>query len=207
MALPGSSTGCDTGRYVAGESISLTAAPAAGWQVAGWNGTVNDASLSTSNTVLMPGNDHTVSVLYAIHQVFLPKIVYDFHCLGGPMEVEPNNNSNQAQNIGPLCDGTDTILGLPNDQLDYFLVKIESTKRLQISVTNHNGEGVQLGLDYSPGCTQGACFTRVATDTEDADGLQIDYPQANAGLYIIVLYTEVPKPSETRYYTLQVNIE
>lgn len=207
VPLPASSSGCGAGQYLAGESITLTAAPQTGWQVAGWNGTVNDASLSTSNVAIMPENDHTVSVSYALYQAFMPQIIYDFQCFSGPLEREPNNNSNQAQSNGPFCDGVDMIQGLPNDDRDYFLVEIESAKRLLISVTNHFGEGVQLGLDYSPGCTQVTCFSRLTTDTEDSDGLQIDYPQANAGLYIIGIYTETPKPNETRVYTLQLTIE
>ena len=42
-ASPANSTGCPTGQYVSGESITLTAAPDTGYQVAGWSGTNNDS--------------------------------------------------------------------------------------------------------------------------------------------------------------------
>ena len=64
VATPASSTGCGAGQYVAGEAISLAAAPSAGWRVAGWGGTNNDGSTSTTNTVTMPAANHTVSVTY-----------------------------------------------------------------------------------------------------------------------------------------------
>ena len=54
----------DTGQYVAGEAISLTASPVAGWQVSSWNGTANDASSATANTLTMPSSNRTVSVTY-----------------------------------------------------------------------------------------------------------------------------------------------
>ena len=63
-ASPNKSAGCSAGQYVAEESITLTATPAAGWRVAGWGGTNNDAGTATTNTVTMPAANHTVSVTY-----------------------------------------------------------------------------------------------------------------------------------------------
>ncbi len=65
-ASPNKSAGCNTGQYVAGESITLTAAPAAGWHVGGWGGTNNDAGTAATNTVTMPAANHTVSVIYEL---------------------------------------------------------------------------------------------------------------------------------------------
>ena len=64
LASPNKSTGCSAGQYVAGESITLTATPAAGWRVAGWGGTNNDASTATMNTIIMPSAPHDTSVAY-----------------------------------------------------------------------------------------------------------------------------------------------
>jgi hypothetical protein len=64
-ASPSSSTGCTAGKYTAGESIQVTASPAAGWSVESWSGTVDNGSSSTTNTVSMPASSHTVSVNYA----------------------------------------------------------------------------------------------------------------------------------------------
>ncbi|MCL4805110.1 MAG: DUF5050 domain-containing protein, partial [Anaerolineae bacterium] len=53
-ATPNKSSGCDAGKYIAGESITLTAASDDGWRVKNWSGTNNDAGTSTTNTVTMP---------------------------------------------------------------------------------------------------------------------------------------------------------
>lgn len=64
VATPPNSDGCSVDRYYAGESITLTAAPATGWQVSGWTGTGNDSSNAVHNLVVMPEGDHSVSVIY-----------------------------------------------------------------------------------------------------------------------------------------------
>jgi LysM repeat protein len=71
-ASPTKSAGCTTGKYTAGESISLTAAPDSGWTVSGWAGTNNNASTSTSNTVTMPAGNRTVRVDYEAVPVCYP---------------------------------------------------------------------------------------------------------------------------------------
>jgi hypothetical protein len=64
-ASPANSTGCSTGQYVAGESISLSGAtPSAGWQISGWTGTANNSSTASTNSLTMPGNAHSASVNY-----------------------------------------------------------------------------------------------------------------------------------------------
>jgi hypothetical protein len=64
-ATPANSTGCASGQYVAGESISLKADPASGWTVSGWSGTSNDASTSETNSLTMPAGNQSVSVVYS----------------------------------------------------------------------------------------------------------------------------------------------
>jgi sugar lactone lactonase YvrE len=63
-ATPGNSTGCPAGQYTAGASITVNASPNSGWSVGSWSGTNNNASTSTTNTVTMPANNHTVIVNY-----------------------------------------------------------------------------------------------------------------------------------------------
>jgi hypothetical protein len=63
-ASPSSSSGCPTGQYHAGETINLTASPSTGWYVGGWSGTSDDSSVATTNSLNMPANDRTVSVVY-----------------------------------------------------------------------------------------------------------------------------------------------
>jgi hypothetical protein len=66
VASPANSTGCPTGQYVAGATINLSgASPTTGWQIAGWTGTANDSSTTSTNTLTMPASARTASVNYA----------------------------------------------------------------------------------------------------------------------------------------------
>ena len=66
VASPANSSGCPSGQYVAGASITLIAAPDTGWQVDSWTGTTNNTSTSTTNTVFMPVSAHAASVTYVV---------------------------------------------------------------------------------------------------------------------------------------------
>ena len=61
--MPPGSQGCAAGQYVPGEVITLTAHPAAGYQILSWTGTNDDSSKALTNTVTMPAA-HTASVAY-----------------------------------------------------------------------------------------------------------------------------------------------
>lgn len=63
-AAPAHSAFCPKGQYNAGEPISLTAAPAPGWIVAGWSGTNNDSTVAFTNALTMPDAARKVSVSY-----------------------------------------------------------------------------------------------------------------------------------------------
>ena len=65
-ASPQKSDGCTAGKYVAGEKVTLTAAPAAGWSVGSWTGTDNDSSTAKTNTVTMPAIAHAVTVTFTL---------------------------------------------------------------------------------------------------------------------------------------------
>lgn len=60
-ASPTSSSGCNSGYYHAGESITMTAHPASGHHLDHWSGTDS----SSSNHLTMPANAHTVTAHYA----------------------------------------------------------------------------------------------------------------------------------------------
>lgn len=66
-ASPLKSAACaENGKYVAGENIALSGAvPASGWQISGWTGTANNASTASTNSLVMPAANHTVSVQYS----------------------------------------------------------------------------------------------------------------------------------------------
>ncbi|MEM7129910.1 MAG: hypothetical protein AAF702_26490 [Chloroflexota bacterium] len=62
---PTNSPPCALGQYVAGEAITFTASPSPDWQVSSWRGTSDNSSTSTSNSLTMPSNNHTVGVTYS----------------------------------------------------------------------------------------------------------------------------------------------
>lgn len=61
-----------TGTYVKGDTVTLVAIPDSGYKVKSWNGTINDASTSNTNTVVMNA-DKTVTVEFepALPEMFL----------------------------------------------------------------------------------------------------------------------------------------
>ena len=195
---PANSPGCPAGSYNANQLITLSAAPKLGFQVYQWSGTDKDRGKSAINRVTMPAHDHTVKVVYGPILEILPFVVYD--CYAGDEEVEPNNDLTQAS--VPLCGGTRTIHGLPNDQWDYFMFHTRQVGDVSIEVTNHHGEGTQVALYYLV-----EKVPQLFIDHRNSkDGLQVEYKQAPPGRYYIVIYTETPKPQETRPYTMQVEI-
>ena len=196
IPMPANSLGCPLGSYKPGDQITLTAVPAPGSRVASWAGTDNDASAAESNSLTMPEGDHTVTVAYAAIYDFVPFICFD--CSRGPTELEPNNIAQQAN--GPLCEGAVTVQGWPNDNWDYFKFNTTKTRDVSIVVTDHYGGGAQIAL-YRDWATVGS---RIDYDSDATDGLEIDYEQAQPGLYYISIYTETPNPSETRPYTLHL---
>ena len=101
-ATPGNSTGCSAGQYHAGESIQLSASPASGWQVTSWNGTDDDSSTATSNSLTMPPSDHTVTVTYT-------------PCNSLATSVDPSGSGTIDVSPAPNCgtqysDGTEVTL-------------------------------------------------------------------------------------------------
>jgi hypothetical protein len=67
-ASPANSSICGAGQYVASENVQLTAYPANGFGVGSWVGTANDASTSTTNSLVMPASNQTVTVDYVQSQ-------------------------------------------------------------------------------------------------------------------------------------------
>ncbi len=63
---PDNSYGCSVGEYQAGEIITLSgASPDPGWDITGWTGTDNNNSLESTNSLTMPGANHSAGVIYA----------------------------------------------------------------------------------------------------------------------------------------------
>lgn len=69
---PANSEGCTAGRYVAGEEVALSALPAAGWSVDKWQGSNDDTSTATTNSVTMPNEPREVQVIYKLIDTATP---------------------------------------------------------------------------------------------------------------------------------------
>ncbi|MFZ1538728.1 MAG: hypothetical protein WAT23_15255, partial [Chromatiaceae bacterium] len=185
---PPQSSGCATNSYRGGAVVQLTARPANGFHVVGWIGTVNNSSTSLTNTVIMPAEQHTVTVIYVrdtlfTRSAFLPSVMHiPLTCFTGPSEIEPNDDGTQAN--GPLCPAR-IYTAQPHDTFDYFYFDTASTGAIDIDVTEHIYPKVQLLLYY-----QRPSGRPVANDTTPNDGLQIRYTGA-AGRYYVVVYSDV----------------
>ena len=89
QVTPEKSTGCSKGQYVAGESLSLTAAVDSGAQLESWNGTSDDSSTATSNSATMPASPYTVSVSYSQSPVPCYTLTLSHSGNGGDPQVIP----------------------------------------------------------------------------------------------------------------------
>lgn len=132
-------------------------------------------------------------------EAFLPAILMPAksNCFSGPYEWEPNNKPAEA--VGPLC-ASGTFKGYPNDKIDYFTFDTIATGNISVTVNDHFGLGVQLHLYF-----QTVNSTPVALDLSEKDGLHIEHLDAQPGRYYILIYTETPKPTETREYKMLVS--
>ena len=92
VASPTNSASCGAGQYVEGESISLTASPDSGWQVASWTGTDNNASTSNSNSLTMPASAHAASVTYEENAVTCYALTFSHTGNGADPTASPTNS-------------------------------------------------------------------------------------------------------------------
>lgn len=111
----------------------------------------------------------------------------------GPWEVEPNNTYLQAN--GPLRSNQD-YYGYPNDQKDYFSIKLSTAGQIVIDLTNDTGQGVQLQLYYQVADVD----HRVEIIRSAPYHIQHTGP---SGTYYIYIFTETPNSSGAAY-TLRV---
>ncbi len=194
-AEPSHSGVCGAGQFDSEHFITVTAAPAAGWRVAGWSGTINDAGTTTTNSLTMPADHHTVSVTYepipaATHRLFAPAILYrPVICFVGPNEQELNNNRDQAN--GPLCNGQ-AYRGWPQDDYDVFYFVMPAAGPIAIELDDFAAAGGQLGL-------LSADFVPIAYDVTPGDGFRISRANEPAGRYYIVVHTPAPDTGAGMY--------
>jgi hypothetical protein len=113
-ASPANSSGCGAGQYVAGENVQLTAHPASNYGVGSWNGTSNDASTSTTNSVVMPASTWTVTVNYVQAPQTGPPIV----TTGGADGITETTATLHGT-VNPNGLGTNVYFGYTTDQVNY----------------------------------------------------------------------------------------
>jgi hypothetical protein len=111
----------------------------------------------------------------------------------GPWETEPNNTYLQAN--GPIRAGRD-YYGYPNDDRDYWSFYAAAAGSIQVDLTNHTGQGVQLQLFYQSPAGGPVAYVTSAPYHLDYNG--------QAGWYYAYIYTESGY-NQTTPYTLRVS--
>jgi hypothetical protein len=111
----------------------------------------------------------------------------------GSWETEPNDTYLQAN--GPIRAGRD-YYGYPNDARDYWSFYAAGSGSMQVDLTNHTGQGVQLQLFY-----QSPMGGPVAIVTSAP--YHLDYNGA-AGWYYVYIYT-AGGYNQTTPYTVRVS--
>ena len=196
-ASPANSSGCASGRYTTGQSITLTASPANGWRVGSWQGTNNNGSTANSNSLTMPAAAHTARVNYVQQsgsqsRAVMPFVIHGLTGFLGPMEVEPNNTLGEAN--GPILLNRN-YQGFPNDLSDYFHFTLTTQRQLTINLTGITGTDPQLHLYRD---TSG---NRVGYDPTPPYSISYTAPPGDYWVRVVV----VDDYNSSSLYTLRVN--
>jgi hypothetical protein len=110
----------------------------------------------------------------------------------GPNEVEPNNDWEHAN--GAIRSGK-KYYGYP-DEKDYFSFYTNTSGAINVELTNHTGQGVQLQLFYQN------VSNRVAWDSKAP--FSIGLTNQPPGRYFIYIYTKSGY-NQVNKYTLKAN--
>ena len=126
----------------------------------------------------------------AMHLFFIPTILHQpFLCFAGPDEQEDNDD--QAQANGPLCNGQ-SYRGRPDDNYDVFSFVMVAAGPVTIELNDFAAGGGQLGL-------LSADFVPIAYDLTPGDGFRISRANEPAGGYYIVVHTPAPDVGAGQY--------
>jgi len=196
-ASPAASSGCANGRYTAGQAITLTADPANGWRVGSWTGTNNNSSTANTNTVTMPASTHTARVNYVQQQTgnkraVMPFILYGLTGFLGPLEIEPNNSTAEAN--GPIILNRN-YQGYPNDLSDYFYFELSTARTVTITLADITGKDPQLQLRDA---------NNNLVDIDTTPPYSLSRPNQAAGRYYVRVVV-VANNNNSVLYTLRVN--
>ena len=170
----------------------LTGLPAGSYTLTPGKSGYSFTPASLSVTVPPDADDRDFTAVRLPSLLYLPMVQNNYiSYFEGPWEVEPNNSSAQAN--GPLRSGRD-YFGYPNDAYDFFSVYLTQPGQLNVTLTNHTGQGVQLQLFYQSTANR-VGFVPSPPYTLSYNG--------QAGWYYIFIYTESGFNSTTPY-TLRV---
>jgi hypothetical protein len=193
-ASPANSASCSSGQYTAGQRITVTASPSAGWSVGSWVGTQNDASTSATNSVLMPDARLRVTVNY----IQPPAIGAPILSSEGADGITSNSATLHAS-VNPNGLSTNVSfkygLGVPVSFL---------------STPSQNIRSVQQVLPFSAnlaGLSCGAIYTYYASATNSAGtamGLSQTFSTSPCGATLTILTTSVPDASPNQPYSVQL---
>lgn len=174
-ASPANSSGCSAGTYTAGEGITLTAHPSAGYVVSKWTGTNDDALKTTGNTLTMPVGARLVNVKYASTACGNDAALIGCWLMeenGGTTLVDGSSSGYDGTIIGsPLwvtgktgsyalsLNGTSQYATVPdNDSLDFSIPftlamwvapALYGTQNILAKSTNAGVNGYEIGLSSS----------------------------------------------------------
>jgi len=162
VASPAQSASCaDNGQYVGGEAISLSAIPAAGTSVSGWIGTTDDTSISNTNSLTMPTDDHTVTVIYVAEPD-----AYEVDNVCGQAHLIELNGSLQEHTFHVAADA-DWV---------HFDATADTQYRIEVQTPVDSAADVNLGL--YPACDLEPTYGFEETFTP---GVRLDFPAQETG--------------------------
>jgi len=125
-------------------------------------------------------------------KTYVPLTLRDYvRVFPGPWEREPNNSYLEAN--GSIFSGQD-YYGYPNDEKDYFSFYMREAGDIDVELTNHTGDAVQLQLFYQ------STSNRVAYDTSAPYHIQTS---GAPGWYYVYIYAGGGYTQATPY-TLRV---
>jgi len=130
------------------------------------------------NLEALPSGSGDGACAYQLYRVYLPLGLRNYvRMFAGPMELEPNDSYPEAN--GSIYSGQD-YYGYPNDEKDYFSFYMREGGDIDVKLTNHTGDAVQLQLFYQ------STSNRVAYDTSAPYHIQTS---GTPGWYFVYIYT------------------
>jgi hypothetical protein len=171
-ATPANSATCPAGQYSAGEAISLHANPASGWRITQWNGAADATSTAPENTLIMPANVYTVSVVYTAIPVTVTGDAY-----------EEDNRCAQARLLTP--DGIDQEHSFhrPGDE-DWLRVATTTGGHYRIEVNVPGDSPADVNLELYNECA-GALVNNFAATF--SPGVRLDITRTTSAPFYLRL--------------------